>query len=67
MFGFGWLSRLLSKWQESSAMLDSLKAQEKKELDEFHQAAQSGKLTGEQVSLCCESITIQLKKRGGDK
>ena len=71
----GWLFRKIKEFHDAGQQLEALKAEEKRTLDNVHQAVQSGALSGEQlesVSLCCESITINLKKgtdkvRGGGK
>jgi hypothetical protein len=63
----GWIIRKVKEFNEAGQRLEALKAEEKKTLDEVHQAVQSGKLSGDQlndISLCCESITINMKKRG---
>jgi len=63
----GWLARVWREFKAAGEELKRLKEEEKRTLDEVHQAVQSGRLSGQQlndVSLCCESITIHLKKKG---
>lgn len=64
MIGLGWLSRLWRAFHDAGEELKRLKEEERRELDHAHKGVQSGKLTGEDVRICCESITLQLKKRG---